>query len=75
MGFFLGFSIFIGNTPKSIIFPVQRRVWHVPRGVWRAMVLVSAGRTQIEQKKEILDLKSRYFGVFNPLSPPYQGDF
>ena len=30
-----------------------------------------AGLTQIEQKKEKLDLKSRYFGIL----PPYQGTF
>ncbi len=33
------------------------------------------GLTQIEQKRDIFCLKSCYFGVFNPLNPPYQGDF
>ena len=34
-----------------------------------------SGLTQIEQNKVNLDLKSRYFSVFNPLNPPCQGDF
>ena len=42
------------------------------------------GLTQIEQKKEKLDLKGRYYSVFNPIKLshslfvrliPYQGDF
>ena len=36
---------------------------------------IVTGLTQIEEKKEILDLKSRYFGVFNPLNPLIKGTF
>ena len=34
-----------------------------------------SGLTQIEQKRGIFCLKSRYFSVFNSLNPAYQWDF
>ena len=37
--------------------------------------LYQTGLTQIEQKRGIFCLKSRYFSVFNSLNPAYQWDF